>query len=73
MGRLKRQMAEMCVKAVLAVADLPRRDVNLELIKVREWRHKSEARALKRLIECEIAGMHKGRCVRPTRSCCPGA
>jgi len=33
-GRLKRQMAEICVKAVLAVADLPRRDVNLELIKV---------------------------------------
>lgn len=34
-GRLKRQMAEICVKAVLAVADLPRRDVNLDLIKVR--------------------------------------
>uniref|UniRef100_A0A383W8E2 T-complex protein 1 subunit epsilon n=1 Tax=Tetradesmus obliquus TaxID=3088 RepID=A0A383W8E2_TETOB len=33
-GRLKRQMAEICVKAVLAVADLPRRDVNLDLIKV---------------------------------------
>jgi T-complex protein 1 subunit epsilon len=28
-------MAEICVKAVLAVADLPRRDVNLDLIKVR--------------------------------------
>jgi T-complex protein 1 subunit epsilon len=28
-------MAEMCVKAVLAVADLERRDVNLDLIKVR--------------------------------------
>jgi hypothetical protein len=27
-------MAEICVKAVLAVADLPRRDVNLDLIKV---------------------------------------
>ena len=27
-------MAEMCVKAVLAVADLARRDVNLDLIKV---------------------------------------
>ncbi len=34
MGRLKRQMAEICVRAVLAVADLPRRDVNLDLIKV---------------------------------------
>ncbi len=34
-GRLKRPMAEMCVKAVLAVADLERRDVNLDLIKVR--------------------------------------
>lgn len=34
-GRLKRQMAEMCVKAVLAVADLERKDVNLDLIKVR--------------------------------------
>jgi T-complex protein 1 subunit epsilon len=28
-------MAEICVKAVLAVADLPRKDVNLDLIKVR--------------------------------------
>jgi hypothetical protein len=27
-------MAEICVKAVLSVADLPRRDVNLDLIKV---------------------------------------
>ena len=27
-------MAEMCVKAVLSVADLERRDVNLDLIKV---------------------------------------
>ena len=27
-------MAEMCVKAVLAVADLKRKDVNLDLIKV---------------------------------------
>lgn len=33
-GRLKRQMAEICVRAVLAVADLPRKDVNLDLIKV---------------------------------------
>ena len=33
-GRCKRDMAEMCVKAVLAVADLGRRDVNLDLIKV---------------------------------------
>eukprot|EP00891_Asterochloris_glomerata_P006610 jgi/Astpho2/6610/e_gw1.00101.34.1_t len=33
-GRHKRQMAEICVKAVLAVADLDRRDVNLDLIKV---------------------------------------
>jgi T-complex protein 1 subunit epsilon len=28
-------MAEMCVRAVLAVADLERKDVNLDLIKVR--------------------------------------
>ena len=35
-GREKRAMAEMCVKAVLAVADLQRKDVNLDLIKVRE-------------------------------------
>ena len=34
-GRLKRHMAEICVKAVLAVADLDRKDVNLDLIKVR--------------------------------------
>jgi T-complex protein 1 subunit epsilon len=27
-------MAEMCVNAVLAIADLDRRDVNLDLIKV---------------------------------------
>eukprot|EP00798_Chlamydomonas_sp_ICE-L_P022372 gene22372-29475_t len=33
-GRLKRQMAEICVKAVVAVADLERKDVNLDLIKV---------------------------------------
>lgn len=33
-GRLKRPMAEMCVKAVLSVADLERKDVNLDLIKV---------------------------------------
>ena len=32
-GRCKREMAEMCVNAVLAVADLERRDVNLDLIK----------------------------------------
>lgn len=36
-GRLKDQMAEICVKAVLSVADLARRDVNLDLIKVRVW------------------------------------
>ena len=34
-GREKRNMAEMCVKAVLTVADLKRKDVNLDLIKVR--------------------------------------
>ena len=34
MGRHKRELAEMCVQAVLAVADLERRDVNLDLIKV---------------------------------------
>ena len=33
-GRVKRDMAEMCVKAVLTVADLKRKDVNLDLIKV---------------------------------------
>lgn len=33
-GRCKRSMAEMCVQAVLGVADLERKDVNLELIKV---------------------------------------
>lgn len=33
-GRNKRALAEMCVKAVLAVADLDRRDVNLDLIKL---------------------------------------
>lgn len=33
-GRCKREMAEMCVEAVLSVADLERRDVNLDLIKV---------------------------------------
>ena len=33
-GREKRGLAEICVKAVLAVADLERKDVNLDLIKV---------------------------------------
>lgn len=33
-GRCKREMAEICVEAVLSVADIERRDVNLELIKV---------------------------------------
>mmetsp|Transcript_46572 Transcript_46572/g.149564 ORF Transcript_46572/g.149564 Transcript_46572/m.149564 type:complete len:363 (+) Transcript_46572:3-1091(+) len=33
-GRCKRDMAEMCVNAVMAVADLERKDVNLDLIKV---------------------------------------
>jgi T-complex protein 1 subunit epsilon len=33
-GRCKRALAEMCVRAVLDVADLDRRDVNLELIKL---------------------------------------
>lgn len=34
MNRCKRSLAEIAVKAVLAVADLERKDVNLELIKV---------------------------------------
>jgi chaperonin GroEL (HSP60 family) len=33
-GRCKQEMAQMCVEAVLAVADLERKDVNLDLIKV---------------------------------------
>lgn len=33
-NRCKRRLAEIAVKAVLAVADLERRDVNLDLIKV---------------------------------------
>lgn len=33
-GRYKHQLAEMCVRAVLDVADLERRDVNLDLIKL---------------------------------------
>eukprot|EP00740_Mantoniella_antarctica_P011086 CAMPEP_0181367034 /NCGR_PEP_ID=MMETSP1106-20121128/11095_1 /TAXON_ID=81844 /ORGANISM="Mantoniella antarctica, Strain SL-175" /LENGTH=536 /DNA_ID=CAMNT_0023482569 /DNA_START=32 /DNA_END=1642 /DNA_ORIENTATION=- len=33
-NRCKREMAEICVKAVMAVADLSRGDVNLDLIKV---------------------------------------
>lgn len=33
-GRCKRQLAEVCVKAVLDVADISRRDVNLDLIKL---------------------------------------
>lgn len=34
MNRCKRDLAEIAVKAVLAVADLERKDVNLDLIKV---------------------------------------
>ena len=33
-NRCKRSLAEIAVKAVLAVADLERKDVNLDLIKV---------------------------------------
>mmetsp|Transcript_24196 Transcript_24196/g.29343 ORF Transcript_24196/g.29343 Transcript_24196/m.29343 type:complete len:537 (-) Transcript_24196:464-2074(-) len=33
-GRCKKEMAKMCVEAVLAVADLERKDVNLDLIKL---------------------------------------
>ncbi|KFM25426.1 T-complex protein 1 subunit epsilon [Auxenochlorella protothecoides] len=33
-GRYKRPLAEMCVEAVLTVADLERKDVNLDLIKL---------------------------------------
>ena len=33
-GRCKRQFAEICVRAVLDVADLSRKDVNLDLIKL---------------------------------------
>lgn len=32
--RMKRELADICVEAVLAVADLERRDVNLDLIKL---------------------------------------
>lgn len=32
--RFKRQMAEIAVRAVLSVADLPRRDVRFDLIKL---------------------------------------
>ena len=34
MGRFKRKMAEISVRSVLAVADLPRRDVRFDLIKL---------------------------------------
>ena len=34
MNRCKREMAEICVKAVMGVADLERKDVNLDLIKL---------------------------------------
>lgn len=33
-SRMKRELAEICAKAVLAVADLERKDVNLDLIKL---------------------------------------
>eukprot|EP00475_Leptophrys_vorax_P012053 TRINITY_DN18497_c0_g1_i1.p1 TRINITY_DN18497_c0_g1~~TRINITY_DN18497_c0_g1_i1.p1 ORF type:complete len:537 (+),score=68.63 TRINITY_DN18497_c0_g1_i1:153-1763(+) len=46
-GRCKRQMAEIAVQAVMAVADLERRDVNLDLIKV-------EGKAGGRLEETEL-------------------
>ena len=39
-------MAEMCVKAVLGVADLKRKDVNLELIKVGPQRLLFKSRVL---------------------------
>lgn len=33
-SRCRRQMADMCVEAVMSVADMERRDVNLDLVKV---------------------------------------
>jgi T-complex protein 1 subunit epsilon len=33
-GRCKRQIAELCVRAVVAVADVDRKEVNIELIKI---------------------------------------
>lgn len=47
MGRHKRQLAEIATKAVLSVAELSRKDVNLELIKV-------EGKVGGRLEECEL-------------------
>ncbi|PIA65251.1 hypothetical protein AQUCO_00100615v1 [Aquilegia coerulea] len=38
-NRCKRMLAEIAVKAVVAVADLERRDVNLDLIKVEDMSH----------------------------------
>lgn len=38
-GRHKRELAEMCVSAVMSVGDLERRDVNLDLIKVPLYRY----------------------------------
>jgi hypothetical protein len=35
-NRLQRQFAEIAVNAVLSVADLDRKDVNLELIKIEQ-------------------------------------
>ena len=51
-GRLKRPMAEMCVDAVLSVADLERRDVNLDLIKVGEQREHDAPRGTTRFAFC---------------------
>ena len=34
MNRFKRKMAEIAVRSVLAVADIPRRDVRFDLIKL---------------------------------------
>ena len=61
-GRHKRELAEMCVKAVLAVADLERRDVNLDLIKVAGW-HALLPLLLARHCPCVCSAVYERRCV----------
>ena len=44
-NRCKREMAEICAKAVMAVADMERRDVNLDLARWRaRWAASSKTR-----------------------------
>lgn len=50
-NRFHRQMAEIAVNAVLSVADMERKDVNFELIKVEHFMYKSKKKCVKKNVK----------------------